>query len=363
MKPVVTFGEIMIRFDAPNDLRFSQVIPGALGTSFAGAEANVAVSIACLGGRSRFVTALPDNTFTDVCVGILRRFDIDTRYVHRSPEGRFGAYYVETGANQRPSNVMYDRDGSSFALAAPSFFDWNGIFDDAQWFHFTGITPAVSENAAAATSDAVAAARSRGLTVSCDLNFRKKLWRWRPGTASRDLARETMHDLLGRVDVLIANEEDAADVLGLSAAGSDVHTGVLPLDGYHALARRIATDFPNLRTIATTLRESVSATHNNWGAVLFDVRSDRFVYAPSVGGQYHPYPITAIVDRIGAGDSFAAALIFALMGNEHADPQAAVAFAAAASCLAHSIRGDFNLCTRAEIEVLMAGGGSGRVVR
>lgn len=363
MKRVVTFGEIMTRFDAPFNQRLRQAMPGSLHVTFAGAEANVAVSIAHLGGCARFVTMVPANPITDACVAVLDGFGVDTSHVTRAPVGRFGAYYVETGANQRPSTVVYDRDATSIALVEPTAYDWDAAFADADWFHVTGITPALSNYAAQATRDGLEKARERGLTTSCDLNFRKKLWRWRAGTAPAALAAETMSNLLQLVDVLIANEQDSADVLGLSAEGSDVESGVISPEGYLGVARDIAARFPELKFVATTLRESISATHNNWGATLYDVEADAAFFAPRSDERYEPYRITSIVDRVGGGDSFAAALIFALAEIADSGPQYAVDFAAAASCLAHSIRGDFNLSSRTEVEALVGGSGSGRVVR
>ncbi len=363
MKHIVTFGEIMIRFDAPDNLRFRQAMPGALNTTFAGAEANVAVSIAHFGGRSRFVTALPDNTVTDACLGVLKSFGVDTDYIERSVPGRFGAYFVETGANQRPSNVIYDRAGSCIALADPEVYDWDAAFEGAEWFHVTGITPALSETAAEAAMAGAARAKEKGLTVSCDLNFRNKLWRWSAREKPAALAERIMRKLLKNVDVLIANEEDASKVLGITVADTDVETGVISLDGYHNAAEEIAAQFPALKKIATTLRASLSATHNNWGAMLFDANGRESYFAPMQSGEYRPYEIKAIVDRVGGGDSFAAALIYALTTPELSQPRAAVDFATAASCLAHSIRGDFNLNSRAEVEALMGGSASGRVKR
>jgi 2-dehydro-3-deoxygluconokinase len=363
MKRVVTFGEVMIRLDVPDNGRFRQAIPGILRTTYAGAEANVAVSIAHLGGTSRFVTALPDNNLTDGCVAVLRSFQVETDCVVRLNTGRFGTYYVETGANQRPSNVLYDRDATSISSAQASDYDWDTAFANADWFHVSGITPALSMNAANTTIEAARVARSRGLTVSCDLNFRRKLWRWKPGTAPEVLAETTMGELLRHVDVLIANEEDVLNVFGLRPGESDVHSGIIAVDGYAAVARQIRSEFPTVSLIATTLRESISATHNNWGAMLFETSSGRVYTAPNHDNEYRPYAITSIVDRVGGGDSFAAGLIFALTTDELSDPKTALQFAAASSCLAHSIRGDFNLVTRSEVEALMAGSSSGRVVR
>jgi 2-dehydro-3-deoxygluconokinase len=229
--------------------------------------------------------------------------------------------------------------------------------------HFTGITPALSKTSAAAARLAAKKAKAAGCMVSCDLNFRNKLWRWEPGTSAKALAGKTMREILPDVDVLIANEEDAHDVLGIAAEGADVHAGKLDVAKYQGVAERIVAEFPNLRHVAITLRESLSASHNNWGAMLYEAATKQAHFAPSSGGDYRPYEIRNIVDRVGGGDAFGAALIFALNTPELSAPDRAVAFAAAASCLAHSIQGDFNFTSRAEAEALMKGSGSGRVVR
>ncbi|MCH8829382.1 MAG: sugar kinase, partial [Planctomycetes bacterium] len=242
--------------------------------------------------------------------------------------------------------------------------DWNAAFDAADWFHITGITPAVSKNAADAALESVQQAKRHGLTVSCDLNYRKKLWNWDPDRSRDALARETMSKLMPFVDVVIANEEDAELALGISAGETDVDSGELNIDGYQHVARQIVSRFPNVRTVAITLRESVSASHNNWGAMLYDSTSETAFFAPlDDENRYRPYEIRNIVDRVGAGDSFAGALIVALNAPELSEPQTALSYAAAASCLKHSIKGDFNYAVRSEIEALMCGTGSGRVQR
>ncbi len=363
MKSLVTFGEIMARLAPEGVLRFRQAMPGRLQVTFAGAEANVAVSYAYLGGSSRFVTALPANPLADACVHTLEGIGVDIGHIVRTGEGRLGLYFVETGANQRPGRVIYDRAGSSIAVTPPDAYDWNKIFDGAGWLHVTGITPAVSKCAADATLDAVRAAGERGMKVSCDLNFRKKLWRWEDGTDGRTLAERKIREILPHVDLVIANEEDAADVLSIRADGTNVEEGRLSVERYPAVAREIVRQFPNVDRVAVTLRESLSASHNNWGALLYSRAGDQVVFAPEVDGAYRPYEIRNIVDRVGAGDSFAAALLYALTSPELEENGTAVAFAAAASCLAHSVIGDFNFNTREEVESLMKGSGSGRVVR
>lgn len=364
MKTIVTFGEIMARLCPAGFLKIRQSLPGKLDVTFAGAEANVAVSIASLGGDARFVTALPDNDLADACLATLKGHGVDTRRILRRKEGRLGLYFVETGANQRPSRVIYDRDHSAVSLTPGDAYDWAGALEGAGWLHFTGITPALSQTAADAVKRAVLKARDAGCAISCDLNFRNKLWRWQPGLSPRELAGKVMRELLPHVDVLIANEEDAHDVLGISAEGADIRAGKLNAAKYQNVAGQIIARFPNIRQVAITLRESHSASHNNWGAMLYDDAGKRACFAPlDAAGAYRPYEIRNIVDRVGGGDSFAAALIFALNTPGLDAPPAAISFAAASSCLAHSICGDFNFTTRAEVESLMAGSASGRIVR
>lgn len=360
---IVTFGEVMGRFAPAGYLRFRQALPGSMDLTFGGAEANVAASLALFGATARFVTALPQHAIADACAGSLAGLGVDTTCIVRTPKGRLGLYFLETGANQRPSNVIYDRGNSSVSLTPASEYPWEKIFPGAKWLHTTGITPSLSATSAAATLAAVQKAKAAGLQVSCDLNFRKKLWNWEPGTDARVLAEKTMRSILPFVDVVIANEEDAADVLGIHAADTDVHSGKVSAEKYPDVARQIAGQFPNVSLVAITLRESLSASHNNWGAMLYDVRSGTPHFAPLRDGNYEPWQIRNIVDRVGGGDSFGAGLIFALNTPELAAPADAIAFAVAASCLAHSVAGDINFTSRAEAEALMKGSGSGRVVR
>lgn len=358
---VLTFGEVMGRIGPIGHSRLAQVLPGLVEFRYGGGEVNVAVSLAMLGANAAFVTALPRNPMADACLAQLRGLGVDVGGVVRSP-GRMGLYFVETGANQRGSSVVYDRDGSSIMLASPDLFDWDALFVGRTWFHITGITPALSASAADSAIRAARAAAGAGLTVSCDLNFRKKLWNWRPGTAPRDLAREIMSELLQHVHVVIGNEEDADDVLGIRSVGSDVESGVLNVTGYIDVARQICSRYPGVRHVALTLRESQSADHNNWGGMLFAAGSGTAVFAPTDSeGVYRPYEIRDIVDRVGGGDSFAAGIILGL--GEEAGPERTVAFAVAASCLKHSIPGDYNFTARAEVEALMGGQATGRVVR
>lgn len=340
---VVTFGETMLRLAPPGFERFLQS-PQFVAT-FGGGEANVAVALAGFGNPSRYVTVLPPaNPIADAFLGELRRFGVDEKFVARGP-GRMGIYFVENGANQRPSKVVYDRENSAIALAQPGDIDWAKVFEGAGWFHITGITPALSQSAADLSTESLKAARAAGLTVSCDLNYRKNLWKY--GIA----AKEVMSDLFRLVDVGIANEEDCQAALGIQSA-ADVHSGSLNTDAYRALAEKVLAAYPNLKMLAITLRESKSASHNGWSACLHD----RHEFALS-----RHYEITHIVDRVGGGDSFAAGLIFGLLNLP--ERQQALEFAVAASCLKHSIPGDFSRFTRDEVEQLVRGGGSGRVQR
>ena len=364
MAKVVTFGEIMIRMHTKDHLRFRQTLPGAMDVTFAGAEANVAVSLSLLGRKAAFVSALPEHDIADACLGILCNLGVDVSSVVRTKKGRLGVYFVEAGANQRPSNVIYDRDYSSISLEPGNSYDWERIFSGAAWFHITGITPSLSKNAADISQKAVETAQKIGLTVSCDLNFRKKLWQWEPGTDPHTLASRVMASILPYVNVLISNEEDVQDVLGIKINTLDLDSGNIDVEKYPDIARKVKSQFPSLQKIAFTLRESFSATHNNWGSMLYDATTDTASFAPIVQGQYAPYEIRTIVDRIGGGDSFAAALIFALMDeNLNQNDTDIAAFAAAASCLSHSIYGDFNFSKKEEVLALMKGKTSGRIVR
>lgn len=344
MKRFITFGEIMLRLKSPGYERLLQ--SQRFEATFGGGEANVAVSLANYGLDAAFVTVLPDNPLTDACLRELRSFGVDTGLVVRAA-GRLGVYYLEGGAVQRPSKVIYDREGSAIALAGPGAIDWNQVFDGASWFHITGITPAISQSAADLSREAVRIAKERGLTVSCDLNHRKNLWKY------GKTAREVMPDIVRYTDVVVANEEDCQLSLGLHADSLDhVETGTLDAGHYEKTAALLMQRFPNVQKVAITMRESRSANHNGWSAAL-----------RTAGGFYtsRHYDITDIVDRVGGGDSFAGGLIYGL--NSGRSDQDALAFAVAASCLKHTIPGDYNRVTVAEVEALMKGSGSGRVER
>ena len=340
MKRVVTFGEIMLRLAPEGYLRFVQA--NSFEATYGGGEANVAVSLASYGLDAAFVSKLPAHEIGQTAVNSLRRYGVDTSLILRGGP-RVGIYYLEKGASQRPSKVIYDRAASSIALAQPEEFDWSDIFAGADWFHFTGITPALGGKLPEICLMACKAAKEKGLTVSCDLNYRKNLW-------SRDEAGKTMAGLMKYVDVCIANEEDAADVFGIHASDTDITAGQVNREGYVAVAKQLAERF-GFKQVAITLRESISANDNNWAAMLYN-GTDCFFS--------RKYPIH-IVDRVGGGDSFGAGLIYASM--QGLVPQQAIEFAVAASCLKHTIEGDFNLVGIDEVARLAGGDGSGRVQR
>jgi 2-dehydro-3-deoxygluconokinase len=370
MSSVVTLGEVMLRLKSPGFERLFQ--SPTLEATFGGAEANVAASLAQYGVDARFVSAIPANNVGDSCIAALRAFGVDVSQVRRQGE-RLGIYFLENGANQRPSRVTYDRSGSSIATAKASDFDWDAVFEGADWFHVSGVTPAISASAAELSIAAAHAARDKGLTVSCDYNYRKNLWKY------GKKAPEVMRELVGLAHVGIANEEDCQKALGIEV-DVDVQGGALEQDKYRLLAERVLDAFPNLQRQVITLRESHSADRNGWSAVLHNRRE--FLSS-------RHYDITDIVDRVGGGDSFAAGIIYGLRayaqpshpeeagatrpategslssrGSSPADDdQRALEFATAASCLKHSILGDINRVGVAEVEALMSGDASGRVQR
>lgn len=340
MAKVVTFGEIMLRLAPEGHYRILQA--DNFEATYGGAEANVAVSLANFGIDARFVSKLPAHAVGQAAVNSLRRFGVDTSMITRGGD-RVGIYFMERGASQRGSLVVYDRAHSSISEALPSDFDWDEIFDGADWFHFTGITPALGDNVAKICVEACRAAKERGIIVSCDLNYRKKLW-------TRDEARATMSEVVKYVDVCIANEEDAADVFGISAPDTNITGGKLDRDGYKYVAKELADRF-GFRTVAITLRSSISASDNGWAAMLYE------------DGEYYfskDYLIH-IVDRVGGGDSFGAGLIYGSVCGFA--PQEKLEFAVAASCLKQTIEGDFNCVTVDEVKKLAGGDGSGRVSR
>ena len=330
-KRVITFGEIMLRLAPEGYYRFVQA--DTFGATYGGGEANVAVSLANYGFDAAFVTKLPKHEIGQAAINSLRKYGVDTTEIARGGD-RVGIYFLEKGASQRPSKVIYDRAGSSIATAKSSDFDWKHIFDGADWFHFTGITPALNDEVAA---------KDAGLTISCDLNYRNKLW-------SKEKAGQVMGEICKYVDVCIANEEDAADVFGIKAANTDVTAGTVNHEGYKDVAKQLADRF-GFSKVAITLRESLSANDNNWSAMLYDGND----YFFSKKYKMH------IVDRVGGGDSFGGGLICACLNGY--DAQATIEFAVAASCLKHSIEGDFNMVSMDEVSKLAGGDGSGRVQR
>ena len=340
MSRIVTFGEIMMRLNPEGYRRFLQA--DRFEVSYAGGEANVAVSIAQYGMDAAFVSKVPAHEIGQCAVNALRKYGVDTKYMVRGGE-RLGVYYVEKGASQRASKVIYDRAGSAIAKAQSEEFDWDAIFDGADWFHWTGITPALGGDLPEICLQACRAAKAHGVKISCDLNFRKKLW-------SSEQANAVMSKLVPFVDVCIANEEDAKDVFGIEAEGTDINAGKLNRDGYVSVARQLSERF-GCESVAITLRGSISANDNDWAAMLYT--QGKAYFSPT----YRVH----IVDRVGGGDSFGGGLIYALLSGKA--PQDAVNFAVAASCLKHSIEQDFNLVSPAEVEALAAGNASGRVQR
>ena len=345
MKKVVTFGEIMLRLATPGYLRFLQT--DTLNATFGGGEANVAVSLANYGIPVEFVTRLPENEIADWCLADLRKYNVGTSYVLRGGN-RVGIYFLETGAVARPSKVVYDRAHSSIAEVQKGMFDWKEILKEARWFHWTGITPALSQGAADVCFEAIETANEMGVTVSCDLNYRKNLWKY------GKKASEIMPQLVAGCDLILGNEEDAEKVFGIKPEGFDVEKtgGEINAAQFESVCRQLMKKFPRARKIIITLRGSINANHNTWGGCLF---SDKLY-------QSRRYDITHIVDRVGGGDSFMGGLIYGLIAYPD-DDQKALDFAVAASSLKHAIYGDFNMVSVKEVENLMKGDGSGRVVR
>jgi 2-dehydro-3-deoxygluconokinase len=341
---VASFGEIMMRLSPPDHLRFTQT--NHLDMIFGGGESNVAASLARFGIRTEFITRVPPNDIGDACIQFLRKFGVGTEHIRRGGE-RIGIYFLEHGAAQRGSKVIYDRADSAFSQLQPGMIDWSEVLSGSTWFHWTGITPATASGPAEVCLEAIKQAKSMGLTVSCDLNYRSKLWKW------GRTAEEVMRELVDLTDVAIGNEEDAEKVFGIKAPDTDVTRGKLDADKYLYVCQELGKRFPGLQTIAITLRGSMSASHNTWSGLLY-----------SRGKLYQgaKYDIVPIVDRVGAGDSFVAGLIYGLHSYP-GDLQQAIEFAVAASALKHSVFGDFNYVSVSEVERLMQGDRSGRVQR
>lgn len=344
MKKVVTFGEVMLRLATPGYTRFNQV--DSFNATFGGGEANVAVSLANYGIPVSFVTRLPENDIAQSCVNGLRGLGVDTSQIVYGGD-RMGIYFLEAGAVSRASKVIYDRAYSAVSQIESGMIDWDKVFDGATWFHWTGITPAISQGAADVCLEAIKAANERGITVSTDINYRKNLWNY------GKKASEVMPELVAGCDVVLGNEEDAAMALNIHPDGVDVTTGHVDADAYLSVSQKIMDLFPSVKKVITTLRGSVSASHNSWSGVLYDGKD--LYKAPT-------YQITHIVDRVGGGDSFMGGLIYGLLTYEN-DMQSALNFAVAASCLKHTVYGDYNRVTIAEVEKLMGGDASGRVSR
>lgn len=344
MKTFVTFGEIMLRLSPPDMLRLGQA--RSFNVTYGGGEINVAVSLSNFGLQSEFVTRLPDNDIGQAALQYIQQYNVGTHHSLRGGE-RMGIYFLECGAAMRGSQVIYDRAQSSFASIAPGMVDWKTVFGNAHWFHWTGITPAISAGAAAVCLEGVKAAREMGITISCDMNFRAKLWKWGKS------AGEVMHELVSLCDVAIGNEEDAEKVFGIKAPETDVITGQMNAKQYQHVCDELGKMFPNLKKIAITLRGSLSASHNTWSGILWN--QGKFSQGPT-------YDITPIVDRVGGGDSFMAGLLYGLSQFNEND-QKTINFAVAASALKHTIVGDFNLVSINEVEKLISGDASGRVTR
>ncbi|MFX0072419.1 MAG: PfkB family carbohydrate kinase [Candidatus Hermodarchaeota archaeon] len=341
---VLTFGEIMLRLSPPNLKRFVQA--SNFEVIYGGGEANVATSLANFGIPVEYVTRLPQHEIGEACIQYIRQFGVNTSKIVRGGD-RLGIYFLEIGASSRGSKVIYDRANSAIATATLEMFNWDEIFQDITWFHWTGITPAISQNLADICLESVKIAKKKGITVSCDLNYRSKLWKYGKKPS------EIMPELVKHCDVAIGNEEDADKVLGIKAPDTDVTSGKLDATKYRFVVEEMKKLFPNLNYIAITLRGSISASHNTWSGVLYD--GDEMYIGPQ-------YDITHIVDRVGGGDSFMAGLIYGLITNK-SDPFYALRFALAASCLKHTIIGDFNLVSKEEVLKLMEGDASGRVSR
>lgn len=358
MSRIVTFGEIMLRLAPPGVTRLRQSLPGSLAATFAGAEANTAVSLALLNHSVEFVTALPRGALADACIGSLNSTGVGTRWIQQTEQGRFGLFYVETGASQRSTEVTYDRDNSAVSLVDSGDFDWTQILADASWLHLTGITPAISESAARVTIEAARTAFEMQVPVSFDVNYRSRLWNWDPARVPPQLAQDTLQELLPFVSLMFGGEGDCR-LLDIELPELGDLTGVCRAT---EVARAVHRKWPGIQRFASSLREQISASHNNWAGLLYEAETDSAVYAPLRNGTCVPWEIRQIVDRVGSGDAFDAGLLFGLC-ERPGDPQYAIDFATAAGCLAHTIPGDWNFVTRSEIEQLMSGSGTGRVIR
>ncbi|MBR2626105.1 MAG: sugar kinase [Lentisphaeria bacterium] len=361
---IAGFGEVMLRICPPGVKRFAQAFPGTLESSFGGGEANVCASIAILGGKSRYLTALPDNPVARAFAAQMRGLGSDVEHIKFTASGRMGVYFAEHGSNMRGSNVVYDREGSVISRLGAADYDFDSMLNGVTHLHLSGITPSLSKNAFGATLAIAEKASAKGISISIDLNYRKKLWNWEPGTAKNVLACRCMEQIVRYADIIIGNEEDASDVFGINAPDTEIDSGKLNISGYKSVASALSNRFKKAKFVAVTLRESYSANHNNWGGMLYDCNTKEAHFAPlDSDGNYVPYEIRDIVDRFGGGDSFCAGLLFALNTPELSTPATAIRFAVAASALKHTINTDYNCSSRSEVENLMTGSASGRVQR
>tara|TARA_B100001013_G_scaffold149548_1_gene88792 strand:- start:294 stop:1373 length:1080 start_codon:yes stop_codon:yes gene_type:complete len=359
MKKIVTFGEVMIRFSPPGLNKVVQSLPGSIEATYGGAEANAAVQIAMLGGNVDFVSSLPVGSVGDSCVNYLKGLGVNIDSVIRSELGCMGAYYLETGANQRPSVVEYHRAGSTFSLLPKNHYNWESFLADAEWLLISGVTPAISKIASEAVIGAIETAKHIGVKVCFDLNYRMKLWRWDPNYTPIQLASKILAQCIQKSDLVIGNEQVFSSVLGISTKASSEDLTEKSTD----LAKEIIKSFPNLSYVALNMREILSATHNRFGLTLYIKEQDVSFLAPSNKSGYIPYEIGNIVDRVGAGDALAGALLYGMCNLDTFDHQEVTEFAAAAGCLSHSIVGDFSFINRKEIENLLTGNSLGGVVR
>ena len=364
MAKILGFGEVMLRLAPEGFKRLRQVLPGSLVATFGGGEANVCASLAMFGDEAEYLTALPANSISESFFAQMKGLGVGVSNIVLKENSRMGIYFVEAGANQRPSNVVYDRAYSAVSMTGADEYDYDKALADVKHVHITGITPSLSKEAFEATLELAKRAQAAGAKVSCDLNYRKKLWNWHETMKKNELAAHCMGQIVPFVDIIIANEEDAADVFGIKAAHTDLTKGKVDAEAYISVAKQLVERFPNVSKVAITLRESISASHNNWGAMLYNATDEQAHFAPTnAEGEYTPYEIRNIVYRVGGGDSFGAGLIHALYSEDCSEPENAIRFAVAASCLKHSVSGDFNYVTRSEVLNLMKGDASGRVKR
>jgi len=354
---ILTFGEMLVRLEIPTPMRFAQSFPGPLHATFAGAESNMAIGIAALGGKSRFATTLPSNDISQAALRQLHAWGVDTQFIQLLPKGRFGSYYLEHGAGLRAGQILYDRTGSTFAIALEEDYDWNGMFQGVTHFLISAISPAVSETAAKVSLRAVQEAKKRGVHIILDLNYRSKLWQWKPGVEPRTLARETMIPFLALADDLLTNLGQLIDVMNLALPDSNDPT----IEAAQRGAEKVVQKYPQTKRILITLRESFSANHNQWSAFGYDATDSQECISPRKGSDLFPYDIQSIVDRIGVGDAFGAAYLRSIQLPYSF--QESLDYATAAGALAHYVHGDLLLYSHEEVLSLMKGNRDGRIRR